>query len=125
MFDYQQTNIFALPSSEVFCRVGIATASSPILDLVWPLTHLVCQTIRQTQIPVRIIEHERSALYQDFQRRKFRDFTFPEEMEKYPVSDYSPIVQAISRRHTPIEGLVQGSMEASAIPGGACGGSFF
>ena len=41
-----------------------------------------------------------------FQRRKFRDFTLPEEMEKYPVPDYSPIVQAISRRNTPIEGLV-------------------
>jgi len=53
-----------------------------------------------------------------FQRRKVRDFTFP-EMEKYPVPGYSPIVQAISRGNTPIEGLVRGSMEAGAVLGSA------
>jgi len=45
-------------------------------------------------------------------------------MEKYPVPDYSLIVQAILRRNTPTEGPAQGSMEASAIPGGAGGGRF-
>ena len=53
-----------------------------------------------------------------FERRRFRDFTFP-EVEKYPVPGYSPIVRAITRGNTPIEGLVRRSMEAGAVLGSA------